>query len=79
MTDYIINDSINILSSEKRIIENCSVKINAPINVYGKLVFRNCSITCTSGQIFVYGILKIEKCKTCVVPKFLNIMNGGEY
>lgn len=79
MTNHTINDPITILSSEKRIIENCSVEINAPINVYGKLVFRNCSITCTVGRIYVYGILKIEKCNTCVVPEFLHIMSGGEY
>lgn len=34
MMDYIINDSLCIHSAEKRIIENCSVEINAPINVY---------------------------------------------
>ena len=79
MQEYIINNPTVIQSVEKRIIENCTVRINAPVTVYGKLVFRNCLINCIAFGITVYGHLTIDLCKTLVAPKFLTIKDGGVY
>ena len=70
---------MRIEAFEKRIIENCNVIINAPIEVYGKLVFRNCTIVCTSGGIAVYGCLKIQNCKINAEEPFLRVLDNGEY
>lgn len=79
MQEYIINSPTVIQLTEKCIVENCSVEINAPVTVYGKLVFRNCSMNCITGGITVYGQLTIDLCQTFVEPKFLTIKDGGLY
>lgn len=76
---YIINSTTVIEAQEKRIVENCFVEICAPITVFGKLVFRNCTIQNVSGSIDVYGVLKLETCHVWTDMCFLNIRPGGEY
>lgn len=76
---YIINSPIVIEASEKRIVENCLVEAGAPIAVLGKLVFRNCTIKNISGEIDVYGVLKLETCHIWTDTCFLNIQPGGLY
>lgn len=79
MCRWSINTRLRIEIFEKRIIENCSVTINASLEVYGKLVFRNCTIVCTSGGIAVYGCLKMQNCKIDAERPFLRVLDNGEY
>ena len=76
---YIIKSPVVIEAPEKRIVENCLVEVRSPIVVHGKLVFRNCTIKNVSGNIDVYGILKLETCHIWTNTCFLNIQPGGEY
>lgn len=79
MAKYIFDKKTDINFAENRIIENCLVEINAPVTIYGKMFFRNCTLKSICGIINVYGVLKIENCQTQVNHNFLHIMNGGEY
>lgn len=76
---YIISAPVIVEASEKRIIENSLVEVSAPITVHGKLVFRNCTIKNISGNIDIYGVLKIETCSIWTTTCFLSIQSGGEY
>ena len=66
---YMVNEPICIDAAEKRIIEDCSIEINASITVYGTLILRNCSIVNTGEGITVYGVLKIDKCDMTIKGK----------
>ena len=79
MYQWSINIPLRIEAFEKRIIENCNVIINAPVEVYGKLVFRNCTIASLPRGILIYGSLKIQQCKINAEAPFLQIMDNGEY